>query len=141
MPETLFRITNQYCKYSHASKLLVYLYGFIFSMAISIYEGVKIHICYNMLYATLALYNICFYQELYAAFKMTLFQKLNSYLKCGYYKLFQRIIAIIFLSIKLNMCLGCSKEPYHRGGTFEYPQHMFWLRNTKNIFQLRSGAY
>ena len=30
------------------------------------------------------------------------------------------------------MCLGCSKEPSHQDGSFEYPQHMFWLRNKKN---------
>ena len=36
------------------------------------------------------------------------------------------------------MCLGCSKEPSHRDGSFEYPQHMFWLRNKKNNFQLRT---
>ena len=23
------------------------------------------------------------------------------------------------------MCFGCSKEPSHRDGSFEYPQHMF----------------
>ena len=43
-------------------------------------------------------------------------------------------IAIIFLSISLNMCFGCSKEPSYRDGSFEYPQHMFWLRNKKNNF-------
>ena len=36
------------------------------------------------------------------------------------------------------MCFGCSKEPSHRDGSFEYPQHMFWLRNKKNKFQLRT---
>ena len=46
--------------------------------------------------------------------------------------------AIIFLSISLNMCFGCLKEPSHRDGSFEYPQHMFWLRNQKNNFQLRT---
>ena len=30
------------------------------------------------------------------------------------------------------MCFGCSKEPSHRDGSFEYPQHMIWLRK-KNI--------
>ena len=40
---------------------------------------------------------------------------------------------IIFLSISVNMCFGCPKEPSHRDGSFEYPQHMFWLRN-KNFF-------
>ena len=29
------------------------------------------------------------------------------------------------------MCFGCSKEPSHRDGSFEYPLHMFWLRNKK----------
>ena len=36
------------------------------------------------------------------------------------------------------MCFGCSKEPSHRDGSFEYPQHMFWLRDKKNNFQLPS---
>ena len=36
------------------------------------------------------------------------------------------------------MCFGCSKEPSHRGGSFEYPQHMFWLRNKKKKFLLRT---
>ena len=26
----------------------------------------------------------------------------------------------------------------HRDGSFEYPQHMFWLRNKKNNFHLHS---
>ena len=30
------------------------------------------------------------------------------------------------------MCFGCSKELSYRDGSFEYPQHMFWLRNKKN---------
>ena len=34
------------------------------------------------------------------------------------------------------MCFGCSKEPSHGDGSFEYPQHMIWLRNKKNNFQL-----
>ena len=42
---------------------------------------------------------------------------------------------ITFLSISLNMCLGCSKKPSHRDDSFEYPQHMFCLRNKKNNFQ------
>ena len=36
------------------------------------------------------------------------------------------------------MCFGCSKEPSHWDGSFEHPQHMFWLRNKKNSFQLRT---
>ena len=47
-------------------------------------------------------------------------------------------IAFIFLFISLNMCFGCSKEPSHRDGSFEYPQHMFWLRNKENNFQLHT---
>ena len=38
------------------------------------------------------------------------------------------------------MCFGCSKEPSHQDSSFEYPQHMFWLRNTKNNFQLRTAT-
>ena len=49
-----------------------------------------------------------------------------------------RKIAIIFLSIRLNICFGCSKEPSHRDGSFEYPQHMYWLQNKKNNFQLHT---
>ena len=41
---------------------------------------------------------------------------------------------IIFLSISLNICSVCSKEPSNRDSSFEYPQHMFWLRNKKIIF-------
>ena len=36
------------------------------------------------------------------------------------------------------MCFVCSKEPSHQGGSFEYPQHMFRLRNKKNNFQLHT---
>ena len=49
-------------------------------------------------------------------------------------KIFERKIVNIFLPISLNMCFGCSKEPSHRDGSFEYPQHMFWLRNKKIDF-------
>ena len=41
---------------------------------------------------------------------------------------------IVLLSISLNIRFGYSKEPSHRDGSFEYPQHMFWLRNQKIIF-------
>ena len=36
------------------------------------------------------------------------------------------------------MCFGCSKEQSLHNGSFEYPQHMFWMRNKKNNFQLRT---
>ena len=47
-------------------------------------------------------------------------------------------IVIFFLPMSLNICFGCSKEPSHRDGPFEYPQHMFWLRNKKNNFQVHT---
>ena len=49
---------------------------------------------------------------------------------------YERKIAIIFLCIRLNMCFGCSKEPSHRDSSFEYLQHMFWLRNMKINLEL-----
>ena len=36
----------------------------------------------------------------------------------------------IFLSISLNICYGCSKEP----SLFCDPQHVFWLTNKKTNF-------
>ena len=48
------------------------------------------------------------------------------------------IFVNIFLPISLNMCFGCSKEQSHRDGYFEYPQHMFWLRNKKINFLLHT---
>ena len=47
-------------------------------------------------------------------------------------------IGIVFLSISLNMCYGCSKELSHQESSFEYPQHMFWLMNKKYNFQLHT---
>ena len=58
-------------------------------------------------------------------------------------------IVIIFLPIIFNMCFGCSIEPSHWDGSFEYPQHMFdweiscfdWLRNKKTSFFVPSLNY
>ena len=47
-------------------------------------------------------------------------------------------ITFISLPINLNMYFGCSKEPSHRDGSFEYPEHMFWLRNKKNNFPVHT---
>ena len=47
-------------------------------------------------------------------------------------KTFEFKIVVIFLPINANICFWCSKEPSHRDGSFDYPQHMFWLRNKKN---------
>ena len=37
-------------------------------------------------------------------------------------------------SVSFSICFWCLKEPYHLDGSFEYPQHMFWLRNKKKIY-------
>ena len=36
------------------------------------------------------------------------------------------------------MCFGCSKEPAHWDGSFEYPPHMFWMRNKENSFPIHT---
>ena len=46
---------------------------------------------------------------------------------------FEHKIVNVSLPISFNMCFGCSKEPFHLDGSFEYPQHMLWLRNKKII--------
>ena len=48
---------------------------------------------------------------------------------------------INFLRISSNIYSECSKEPSHRDGSFEYPQRMFWLRNRKNIFLVRTTIW
>ena len=42
---------------------------------------------------------------------------------------FQRKIVNIFLPINFNICFGCSKEPSHWDGSFEYPQHIIGKLN------------
>ena len=48
---------------------------------------------------------------------------------------FEHKIVNISLPSNLNISAGHSKEHSHRDSSFEYPQHMFWLRNMKNNFQ------
>ena len=36
------------------------------------------------------------------------------------------------------MCFESSKEPSHRDGSFEDPQHMFWMRNEENSFPIHT---
>ena len=48
-------------------------------------------------------------------------------------KIWHKIVSI-FLSINLNICFGFSKEPSHRDGSYEHPQHMVWSNNKKNKF-------
>ena len=45
-----------------------------------------------------------------------------------------RKFVIVSLSASLNMCYVYSKEPSPRDRSFEYPLHIFWLRNKKMIF-------
>ena len=40
----------------------------------------------------------------------------------------------IFIPISFNIGFGCLEEQSHRDCSFEYPQHMFWLRNKKINF-------
>ena len=54
--------------------------------------------------------------------------------RASYAKKIEHKIATIFLSITFNVYFGCSKEPSHQDGSFEYPQHVFWLRNKKKSF-------
>ena len=50
-------------------------------------------------------------------------------------KHFERKTVIIFLPSNLNIHFGCSKDQSHGDGSFEFQQHMFWLRKKKNNFQ------
>ena len=40
----------------------------------------------------------------------------------------------IFLPVRFGICFGRSKEPSYIGVSFEYPQLMFWLRNSRYLF-------
>ena len=51
-----------------------------------------------------------------------------------YVQIFQHEIITIFIPISLKICFGSS----HLDGSFEYPQHMFWLKTRKNHFQLHT---
>ena len=51
-------------------------------------------------------------------------------------KKIERKIVNIFLPISFNICFGCSKEPSHCDGSFDYPQNMLWLRNKKISFSI-----
>ena len=62
-------------------------------------------------------------------------------LQCALVQIGKRLepkIVFIFLPSNLNICFECSKELSHGDGTFEYPQHMFRLRNKNNNFQLHT---
>ena len=71
---------------------------------------------------------------LFSLSALGLFLKHNVFFIYRWAKIFQRKNVNIFLPIILSICFGCSKEPSHWDGSFEHPQHMFWLRNKKIIF-------
>ena len=50
---------------------------------------------------------------------------------------------IFFLFLNENICCGYSLEAPHRGTSNEYPQHMFLLRNKKDItiFRMKKVPY
>ena len=54
---------------------------------------------------------------------------------------YERKIIFISSPISLNICSGCSKETSHQDGSFEYTQHMFWLRNKKKKKKKKSINY
>ena len=39
---------------------------------------------------------------------------------------------------KVQLCFGCTKETSHSDDSFEYPQHMFWMRNKDISFPIRT---
>ena len=45
---------------------------------------------------------------------------------------------MVFLSINLNICFGCSKEPSHWDSSFEDPQHIFESRSKKTYLKLHA---
>ena len=46
-------------------------------------------------------------------------------------KNFEHKIVNNFLPISFNICFGCSKEPSHREGSFEYSQHVLFEKSEK----------
>ena len=46
--------------------------------------------------------------------------------------------AVVICALRVNICFGYSKEQSHLDGSFEYPQHMFFLRNKKITFSLNT---
>ena len=62
--------------------------------------------------------------------------KISSFTKVQLDKNFQRNIMIIFLSTSFNICFfDALKNRLIETVLFEYPQHMFWVRNKKIIFE------
>ena len=46
----------------------------------------------------------------------------------------QKKICYIFLIFAQNIDCGYTLEPPCRGGSYEYPQSMFWSKNKKNMY-------
>ena len=55
-------------------------------------------------------------------------------------KFYERQTVISPLPINFNMFFGCPKEPseFKRDGSFEYKQHMYWMKNEENSFPIRT---
>ena len=51
-------------------------------------------------------------------------------------EIFELKIVNIFLPVRFNICFGCSKELSQWDSSFEYIQHMFWLRDKKVWYTL-----
>ena len=47
---------------------------------------------------------------------------------------------LIFLVLNQNICFGCSKEPSHLDGPFEYPQHMLEIMG-KKVFTIYAEIF
>ena len=52
---------------------------------------------------------------------------------------FEDILVVSVLSICLNVCIGCSKEPSHLDSSLEYLHHMYWLKKIENYVLIMSS--
>ena len=76
---------------------------------------------------------------MYILYLKSLFMFMMHHMRfCTNKEFYERKCVIIFSPINLNMCFGCSKEPSHWDGSFEYPQHMFWMRNKETSFPIHT---
>ena len=72
---------------------------------------------------------------------LTFYDHKSSHWGYGSGELKRNILALNYvhlLSHQFKHEFGCSKELSHWDSSFEYKQHMFWLKNKKNSCQLRT---